>query len=1144
MADNSDATRRESDVAVELFTAGFDDVAEIGRGGFGVVFRCLESELDRIVAVKLLTADLDADTLARFLREQRALGRLSGHPNIVDIHRVGVTESKRPFLVMPYRGRGSLDRHVRANGPLNWPEVLKTGIKIAGALETAHRAGTLHRDVKPANILITDYDEVQLCDFGIAHIGDGFVTRPGTVMCSPAYTAPEVLAGGSSTTASDIYSLGATLFCALTGHAAFERHSGEQIVGQFVRMTARPVPDLRRSGVPTELCAAIEHAMARAAEDRPASVAAFGEELRDIQRGNALAVDDMYVASAAQARDLPDGTMRPAVTPSPRTSLGRTPPTPLTKFRPPSSSRPLVRRQRLIDLLRQGEGRRLTLIHGPAGFGKSTLLAQWRDQLVDEGMAVAWLTVDRDDNNVVWFLAHLVDALRRADVDVVDGLRQALEENGQPAGRFVLSSLINRVHEGDRPVVLVVDDWHVVTAAESHGALEFLLGAGCHHLRLVVGSRSKAGLPLSRMRVSDELCEIDSASLSFDLAEAHDFFAGRLDAPIAGPDVEKLRTATGGWVAALQLASLSLRGTQAPVEVLERLESETDPLGEYLTDNVLDGLSAGMLDFLLATSVPARVCGDLASSLAGIRDGHTELERVVASDLFLARAEDDRQWYRYHQLFRSILLQRLGREHPELLEDLHRSAARWFEKRGLLSEALGHLLAVGDSAQAVGLLEAHSLNLLDRSQMSTLLGMVNKLPADRVLESLRLQLAIGWANTELERRDIADEAWLRARQLLRNGCGVPAEHLARFRVEADVLKACILSAADRVTGVKELLAECLATPAAHEPFVVSMAALLDTIADVFEYRFADAVRRQEWAIPYHAMTTGPYSVAYGYCYAGMARAEQLDLIGATELYGKAFRLALDAGNGQSQYGHLARVLLAEARYLQDRVSEAEGLLDASFDVAVFGGSPDFMVRHYCVGARIRALRGNSRGAVEILDEGTDVAETLNLPRLAAAVNLERVRLGFSPIDASLGIARDIGRPPTDGVEQITRELREEAAIWQLLSSKDPQSLRLACDWANERRQALGGSGRAMAELCATRMQVACLWAADRRDDAEQLLLGPLAMCARTGMIRFLSDGGEHVAGALGELRRRIDEPVFHAVRTMVPFLDAALKAVH
>ena len=255
----------------ELSAAGFEDAHEIGHGGFGVVYRCRQPSLDRTVAVKILTADLDEENRARFFREQRAMGRLTGHPNIVTALHVGVTDSGRPYLVMPYHPKDCLDARIRRHGPLPLEDALRVGVKMAAAVETAHRLGILHRDVKPANILLTDYGEPALTDFGIAHVTGGFQTATGTVTGSPAFTAPEVLSGDPPSPASDIYSLGATLFSVVTGHAAFERRSGEHMVAQFLRITTQPVPDLREQGIPDDVSGVIERAMSANPQERPAT---------------------------------------------------------------------------------------------------------------------------------------------------------------------------------------------------------------------------------------------------------------------------------------------------------------------------------------------------------------------------------------------------------------------------------------------------------------------------------------------------------------------------------------------------------------------------------------------------------------------------------------------------------------------------------------------------------------------------------------------------------------------------------------------------------------------------------------------------------------------------------------------------------
>jgi serine/threonine-protein kinase PknK len=282
-------------IAAELSAAGFTDAQLIGRGGFGAVYRCYQRSLDRTVAIKVLTTGRDPDNVERFLREQRAMGKLGGHPNIVNVFQVGTTESGRPYIVMQYHPRDSLRARIENAGPLRWEETVHLGVKLAGALETAHRLGMLHRDVKPANILLTEYGEPQLADFGIARITGGFETATGVVLGSPAFTAPEVLEGNTPTPVCDIYSLAATLFCALTGHAAYERRSGEQVIAQFLRITSEPVADLHAAGLPDEVRAAIEQAMSRSAGDRPATAAQFGEQFREIQRRQGLPVDDMAV---------------------------------------------------------------------------------------------------------------------------------------------------------------------------------------------------------------------------------------------------------------------------------------------------------------------------------------------------------------------------------------------------------------------------------------------------------------------------------------------------------------------------------------------------------------------------------------------------------------------------------------------------------------------------------------------------------------------------------------------------------------------------------------------------------------------------------------------------------------------------------
>ncbi len=287
-----------SGIAAELASAGFEEARQVARGGAGVVFRCYEIALGRKVAIKVLPSHIDDDSRERFLREGYAMGGLSGHPNIVNILRVGVTTSGRPYIVMPYLVADSLAVQLRREGPVSWPDALRIAVKLCGALETAHRTGTLHRDIKPANVLINDYGEAQLSDFGIAHIEGGYETATGFFSGTIDYTAPEVMTGGPATVASDIYSLGATVYALIAGSAAHERKNDEDLVAQYLRISTTRVPDMRPEGIPDAVCAAIEHAMSIDPAERPASAAEFGRELQSVQRSNGLRPDSMAITEA------------------------------------------------------------------------------------------------------------------------------------------------------------------------------------------------------------------------------------------------------------------------------------------------------------------------------------------------------------------------------------------------------------------------------------------------------------------------------------------------------------------------------------------------------------------------------------------------------------------------------------------------------------------------------------------------------------------------------------------------------------------------------------------------------------------------------------------------------------------------------
>jgi serine/threonine protein kinase/N-acetylneuraminic acid mutarotase len=317
-----------SGIVAELVAAGFADAAEVGRGGAGVVYRCYQTSLGRSVAIKVLASGLDEANQERFLREGYAMGGISGHPNIVNILHVGVTESNRPYIVMPFHAAGSLTDRLRRVGQIAWPEAMRIGVKLCGALETAHRAGTLHRDIKPANVLVNDYAEPQLSDFGIARIVGGYETATGVFSGTISYTAPEVLAGNPPTVAADVYSLGATIYALIAGTAAHERKLDEDLLAHYLRISSTPVPDMRPQGIPADVCAAIEKAMSIDPAKRQASAEEFGRELQLAQRHNGLMPDSMALSEAKGEPEQTQGVpAMPSSGPAGQTDASATAPT-------------------------------------------------------------------------------------------------------------------------------------------------------------------------------------------------------------------------------------------------------------------------------------------------------------------------------------------------------------------------------------------------------------------------------------------------------------------------------------------------------------------------------------------------------------------------------------------------------------------------------------------------------------------------------------------------------------------------------------------------------------------------------------------------------------------------------------------------
>lgn len=273
---------------------GFENVELVGRGGFGEVYRAWQSEFGRWVALKVLSSRPDDAARVRAQREALAMGSLSGHPNVVTIYTAGTTDDAAPYFVMPWLGRGSLGDRIETTGPLRWQDSIDLAVKLAGALHTAHTGGIIHRDVKPDNVLFSDFGEPQLADFGIALVAGSHETTGTSVTATILYAAPEVLAGASPTYVSDVYSLAATTYAAAVGQPAFAGTWEATLAQTIARIAHQPVP--RPPQIASDaVWGVLERAMAKDPEKRQRSAWEFGAALQRAQRLSGESITAMTV---------------------------------------------------------------------------------------------------------------------------------------------------------------------------------------------------------------------------------------------------------------------------------------------------------------------------------------------------------------------------------------------------------------------------------------------------------------------------------------------------------------------------------------------------------------------------------------------------------------------------------------------------------------------------------------------------------------------------------------------------------------------------------------------------------------------------------------------------------------------------------
>jgi LuxR family maltose regulon positive regulatory protein len=397
-----------------------------------------------------------------------------------------------------------------------------------------------------------------------------------------------------------------------------------------------------------------------------------------------------------------------------------------TKLHVPRRRSELVSRPRLSERLHRGLGAKLMLVSAPAGFGKTTLLAEW----LAPSLESAWLSLDHNDNDPATFWTYVIAALRTVSPEI-GATTLALLQEGQPAPvRLLLTPLINDLGAGTTDLVLVLDDYHVIDSAEVQEGIGFLLEHLPPRLHLAIVSRADPGLPLAGLRARGELVEVRAADLRFTADEAAAYLNGSMGLELSAEDVSALEGRTEGWIAALQLAALSMEGRADASGFIAGFAGDDRYVVDYLVEEVLKRQPGHVQDFLMQTSILDRMNGALCDALTGGDDGRATLEDLDKRNLFLVPLDDRRQWYRYHHLFADVLQARLLDEKPGRVAELHRLASAWHAANGDAAQAIRHAMAGEDFDGAADLVEVEMPAMRRDRREVTLRAWLERLPSE------------------------------------------------------------------------------------------------------------------------------------------------------------------------------------------------------------------------------------------------------------------------------------------------------------------------------------------------------------------------------------------------------------------------------
>jgi LuxR family maltose regulon positive regulatory protein len=793
-----------------------------------------------------------------------------------------------------------------------------------------------------------------------------------------------------------------------------------------------------------------------------------------------------------------------------------------TKLFVPRPQPGFVPRPRLVQGLNEGLARGLLLVCAPAGFGKTSLLADWTRS---GRRPAAWLSLDHGDNDPARFWRHVVAALDMVRPELAQRVVPLLGPPAPQSFDGLITALINELagQPGRDDCVLVLDDYHLVEAQPVHASLGFLLEHRPPGLRLLLASRADPPLPLPRLRARGQLAEMRAAELRFTAEEA-----AAMLREAAGPDltdaaVAALVARTEGWAAGLQLAGLSLRGQPDVAGFVTSFSGSHRYVLDYLTEEVLDRQADEVRGFLLETSVLERLSGELCDEVTGRSDSQRLLERVERANLFLLPLDEVRGWWRYHHLFADLLRMRLRQQRPERVPQLHRNAAAWSAEHGLADDAVRHALAAGDGVWAARLIEQHFDALFLPGENATIQRWLSALPAELLRSRPRLCLAqtfMAVAGGDLEAieppLDAAEQAFAAADdEPFEPSVGRPASLLANVPAAIALSRAFLARLRGDAEPTTAFAERALAQLGEGDWVPASVIRWQLAVAEWLRGRVVESERAFAACIA-GWRAAGERGLAAACCHdLGQVQRAQGRLDAALETYRQVLEIATGPGRRTLPPAGIGHVGMAEIAYQR-------GDLDAALDHLTEGigwcrqlNYTQPLATGLAALAWIRQANGDRAGALEGIDEAGRVTPGAAVANLFNPVPAQRARLLLAQGDVAAADRwrRARGLDPDDEPSYPTEP--EYLVLARLLLAQDRP------DQATGLLERLHAAAAAQARLGSVieiqALRALALAAAGDEVAAVAALADALTLAYPQGYIRVFADEGAPMSVLLGRL---------------------------